>query len=77
MADAIKWRDPFEDPSDWNDGGPVLLLRAGEVISASLLIDEVWTGEDEIPSPELTLQDGTHPSFYDFDGWAIPEKETI
>jgi hypothetical protein len=61
--------DPFDDPPDWNDGGRTLFRKGDKVSQGYLLIDEQWTGEEEIPSPQVTLDDGSKPSFYDFDGW--------
>ena len=72
---SIVWLDPFKNPPDWKDGGPTLFLKDGRILEGHLLIDELFTGEDEIPSPMVTLPDGSHPSFYDFDGWAKKEKD--
>lgn len=66
---ANDFYDPFDHPPDWGDGGPALFRKGDHVSRGQLLIDAQFTGEDEIPFAVVTLEDGSHPSLFDFDGW--------
>lgn len=71
-----EFRDTFEDGPDWNDGGPTVFRKGDIIVEGYLLIDELFDGENDIPSPTVILPDGTRPSFYDFDGWQSIEKSS-
>ena len=65
-----KWFDT-SDGVGWGDGGSIELMRKdGSVVSGKLHVEEQWTGEDEIPVPDvITLPDGSLVSFFDFEKW--------
>lgn len=62
------WVD-IESVDWWACGSPVVLLFKGGVErQGELLIDELWTGEDEVPVPEFRPTDGGPPcSVWDAD----------
>ena len=61
-----EWRD-VDDGVDWGDGGAIELMRKdGSIVTAELLVDELFTGEDDVPIP--LLKNYTF-SFFDFEKW--------
>lgn len=64
------WRDTVDDQPDWKDGGRIELRYAdGRQVVGRLTFDAFFTGEDEVPVPEVTQDDGTKLSFYDAEQW--------
>lgn len=65
-----EWKDLDDTFPDWNDTGKVELKREdGSIERATLIADEVWTGEDEIPVFTVILPDGSRPDFFTFKSW--------
>lgn len=59
---------------DWGDGGLIELKASdGTTTFAMLQVEELFTGEDEVPSPQLIiLPDRSSASFFDFKQWRHP-----
>jgi hypothetical protein len=71
-----EWK-PTSDGPDWSDSGPVELKRADDsIVAGTLVCDEFWTGEDEIPVPHIFLPDGSEVSFWDFARWRTVAADT-
>jgi len=70
------WRATFTDPPDWKDGGRIELRYAdGRRATGRLSFEPFFTGEDEVPVPEVTQDDGAKLSFYDAEQWR-PARNT-
>jgi hypothetical protein len=64
--EATEWLSTLNDPPDWEDGGLIELRRNdGPIIKAWLAFDCYFNGEDEVPVPDLDIDQ----SFYDFVEW--------
>jgi hypothetical protein len=66
---TTEWRST-KNPPDWAEGGRVELRRRdGSIVGAWIEMDEFFDGENEVPVPTVTLDDGTTVSLFDFDQW--------
>lgn len=60
------------DLPDWKDGGRAEFKRSDKsIVAGHIAIEMQFTGEDEIPSAVVTLDDGTQPSIHDFSAWRL------
>lgn len=54
-----------DDLPGWEHGGDAeLRLRDGSVVRGCMMIEELWTGEDEIPLAEFISDDGKVMSLF-------------
>lgn len=62
----MEWKE-YPDMPDWcdHDKRITLLMPDGREVAGILEIEEQWTGEDEIPFPNVITDNGETVSFFD------------
>jgi hypothetical protein len=66
------WRSVENDLPGWRDTGYAELRASdGSILRGEMMIEEQWTGEEEIPFAVFTTSAGVEVSIFDFAEWRI------
>jgi hypothetical protein len=69
------WRLVDKDLPDWSDGGEAeLRQKDGSTVKGYMLIEEQWTGAEEIPYAVFTADSGEQLSIFDYEAWRIIKR---
>jgi hypothetical protein len=73
--EPIPWRLVATDLPGWVDVGAAELRRGdGTIVRGYLSVEELWTGEDEIPLAVFVADSGEQLSIFDFEAWRIVKR---